>query len=74
MTLPQQMEIQMKTLILAATLIGATLSSVAPVAAMTLKDGLYDISVMDFDRRGRRPRTPGGSGCDGAGDVGKPGC
>lgn len=65
----------MKTLILTATLIAATLSTVAPVSALTLKGGLYDISMMDtFDRRGRGTRTPGGSGCDGAGDAGKPGC
>jgi len=69
------LEVPMKTLILTATLIAATLSTVAPVSAMTLKAGLHDIGMMqDFDRKGRRPRTPGGSGCDGAGDVGKPGC
>ncbi len=65
----------MKTLILTATLIAATLSTLAPVSAMGLKDGFHGLAQLDIvDRHGRKTRTPGGSGCDGAGDVGKPGC
>ena len=67
------LEVPMKTLILTAMLIAATMSSVPAHAAF--KAGLHDVSMMDsFDRRGGGTRTKGGSGCDGAGDVGKPGC
>lgn len=58
----------MKTMILTATIVGALLGALAPVQAMSLSDGLYDASMIDsFDRR--RPRVPGGSGCDSPRDI-----
>lgn len=70
-TVLPNLEVPMKTLILTATLIAATLSTAPAQAAF--KAGLHDIGVTDsLERRGTR--TPGGSGCDGKGDVGKPGC
>ena len=64
----------MKSLILAATLVASALTAI-PATAMVIADGFHTLDMQQsFDRRGRRPRTLGGSGCDGAGDAGKPGC
>lgn len=59
----------MKKFLLTATLAAITLSAVAPAQALTFGNGLFDASVQggDFDRR--RPRVPGGSGCDDPRDI-----
>jgi hypothetical protein len=63
------MEIKMKKVLMLATLAAIAVTSVAPVAAMTRATGLFDASIMspEFDRR--RPRVPGGSGCDSPRDI-----
>ena len=59
----------MKSFLMTATLAAIALTSVTPVAAMTRLGGLYDASFLsaEFDRR--RPRVPGGSGCDSPRDI-----
>lgn len=59
----------MKKLMMIATLAGLAAASVAPAQALSLADGLFDTSILDgsFDRR--RPRVPGGSGCDDPRDL-----
>ena len=67
---PTNLEIIMQKLLLTATLAAIALSAVAPAQALNLSTGLFDASMLDqFDRRGRRPRVPGGSGCDDPGDI-----
>jgi hypothetical protein len=63
------MEMTMQKILMAATLAAIAVTSVAPVAAMTLSSGLFDAGVLssEFDRR--RPRVPGGSGCDDPRDI-----
>jgi hypothetical protein len=63
------MEMTMQKILIAATLAAIAVTSVAPVAAMTLTGGLFDASILspEFDRR--RPRVPGGSGCDDPRDL-----
>lgn len=58
----------MKALLLATTLASVVIGAVMPVAAMT-SAGVYDATTLsgDFDRR--KPRVPGGSGCDDPGDI-----
>lgn len=65
----------MKPLILTATFAAFAFTLVAPAQAAFVADGINALSQADsgFDKR-RKPRVPGGSGCDGAGDIGKPGC
>jgi hypothetical protein len=65
----------MSKLILAATAAVLALSFSAPVrAAVTTQAGIHaDADQMLFERHGKG-RVKGGSGCDGRGDVGKPGC
>jgi hypothetical protein len=58
------LEIIMKKLLLTATLAAITLGAVAPVQAMTAATGLFNASVLDGQVDKRRPRVPGGSGCD----------
>ena len=59
----------MQKILIAVTLAAIAVTSVAPVAAMTTANGLFDASVLmaEFDRR--RPRVPGGSGCDDPRDI-----
>ena len=59
----------MQKLILAASAAALVLSMITPVAAMTLpRSGLMaDSAVTEIDRR--RPRVPGGSGCDSPRDI-----
>jgi len=59
----------MQKLILTASTAALVLSMIAPVAAMPLvKSGLLaDSAVTEIDRR--RPRVPGGSGCDSPRDI-----
>lgn len=59
----------MKKIILVALIAGASLTSLAPVQAMTLSAGLFDMILPQdsFDRR--KPRVPGGSGCDDPRDL-----
>jgi hypothetical protein len=54
----------MKKLMLTVTLAAIAFSAVAPVQAMTSTKGLFDASVLDGQVDKRRPRQPGGSGCD----------
>ena len=63
------MESTMQKLILTASTAALVLSMIAPVAAMPLvKSGLMsDSAVTEIDRR--RPRVPGGSGCDSPRDI-----
>ena len=63
------MEIILKKLLLTAVLAAIALTAVAPVQAMSLACGLFDASALsaEFDRR--RPRVPGGSGCDSPRDI-----
>ena len=62
------LEIIMQKLLLTATLAAIALSAVAPAQALSFSTGLFDASMMDeFDRR--RPRVPGGSGCDSPRDI-----
>lgn len=60
----------MQKLLLAATLASVALSAVAPAHALTTGHGLFDASTLDstFDKR-RKPRIPGGSGCDDPRDI-----
>ena len=60
----------MKSLLLATTLATLVLGSALPVTAMTKAAGLYDASLMsgEYDKC-RKPRVPGGSGCDDPGDI-----
>jgi hypothetical protein len=62
-------ETVMKKLILTAATAALVLSMIAPVSAMTLgKSGFVaDSAVTEIDRR--RPRVPGGSGCDSPRDI-----
>ena len=59
----------MQKLLLTATLAAIALSAVAPAQALNLGNGLFDAALVnaEFDRR--RPRVPGGSGCDDPGDL-----
>jgi hypothetical protein len=59
----------MQKLLLTATLAATLIGAVAPAQALNLGTGLYDASVLtgEFDRR--RPRVPGGSGCDSPRDI-----
>ena len=59
----------MQKLILTASTAALVLSMIAPVAAMQLvKSGLMaDSAVTEIDRR--KPRVPGGSGCDTPRDI-----
>jgi hypothetical protein len=58
-------EIKTQRLLLAATLAGLALGAVAPARALNVPIGLFDALMIDsIDRRNRRPRVPGGSGCD----------
>jgi hypothetical protein len=58
----------MQKLLLTATLAALALSAVAPAQALTFGNGLFDASMTDsIDRR--RPRVPGGSGCDDPRDL-----
>lgn len=59
----------MKNLMIIATLAAVTLGAVAPASAMTSAKGLFDASVLDGMVDKRRPRTPGGSGCDTPRDI-----
>jgi hypothetical protein len=60
----------MQKILLTATLAALAFSAVAPAQAMNFGTGLFDASMMDsIDRRGRRPRVPGGSGCDDPRDI-----
>ena len=60
----------MQKFLLIATLVATALSAVAPAQALNLTSGLFDASMIDsIDRRGRRPRVPGGSGCDDPRDL-----
>ena len=60
----------MQKLLLTATLAALALSAVAPAQALNFSTGLFDASMIDsVDRRGRRPRVPGGSGCDSPRDI-----
>ena len=60
----------MKALLLATTLASLTLGSVLPVSAMSFAPGLYDAAAIDSDvEKRRKPRVPGGSGCDDPGDI-----
>ncbi len=60
----------MQKFLMVATLAAIAVTSVAPVAAMTLSNGLFDASILsaEFDKR-RKPRIPGGSGCDDPRDL-----
>lgn len=59
----------MKKLILTATLAAAAFTAVVPAQALSLGNGLFDAALIsaEFDRR--RPRVPGGSGCDTPRDI-----
>lgn len=59
----------MKKLLLAASAAALVLTMIAPVSAAPLvKSGLIaDSAVTEIDRR--RPRVPGGSGCDSPRDI-----
>lgn len=59
----------MKKLLLTATLAAIAFSAVAPAQALILGNGLFDASGInaEFDRR--RPRVPGGSGCNSPRDI-----
>ena len=59
----------MKKLILTASTAALVLSMIAPVSAMPVpKSGMIaDSAVTETDRR--RPRVPGGSGCDSPRDI-----
>lgn len=59
----------MKKLILTATFAALTLSAVAPVQAMTLSNGLSVGLLTQTEIERRRPRIPGGSGCDTRQDI-----
>lgn len=61
----------MKTLILAATALAFVSTITGAVNAGTTPDGICSIDQMSggaIDRR-RKPRVPGGSGCDDPGDL-----
>ncbi len=61
----------MKTLILAATALAFTFSLDVAAHAGVGQDGIWSIDQMSdgsIDKR-RKPRIPGGSGCDDPGDV-----
>ena len=61
----------MKTTTLALALIGLALTSGVPAfAAQANLDGIYAdvLSQGDVEKR-RKPRVPGGSGCDDPGDI-----
>ena len=59
----------MQKLLLSATLAAIALGAVAPAQAMNIGNGLFDAALfsVEFDRR--RPRVPGGSGCDDPRDI-----
>ncbi len=59
----------MQKILMAATLAAIAVTSVAPVAAMTAAHGLFDAAFMTADLDRRRPRVPGGSGCDDPRDI-----
>ncbi len=60
----------MKTLILTATFAAFAFTLVAPAQAAFVADGINALSQADsgFDKR-RKPRIPGGSGCDDPRDL-----
>ena len=59
----------MKKLILTATFAALSFTAVAPVQAMTLSDGLLAGMLTKVEVERRRPRVPGGSGCDTRHDI-----
>ena len=59
----------MKTLLLATTLASVLLGNALPAAALTTTSGLFDVSVTTGDIDRRKPRVPGGSGCDDPRDL-----
>jgi hypothetical protein len=66
----------MKNLLLTATLAALAFTTAAPSFAMGGDDAITTIDELmigEHDRRGRgkgrKPRVPGGSGCDDPGDV-----
>jgi hypothetical protein len=59
----------MQKLLLIATLAAVALSATAPVKAMTFGSGLFDASILDGAVDRRKPRVPGGSGCDDPRDI-----
>jgi hypothetical protein len=59
----------MKSFLMTATLAAIALTSVAPAGAMTLASGLFDASALSTEIDRRRPRVPGGSGCDDPRDI-----
>ena len=59
----------MKTLLLTTTLASIILGAALPVAAMSTASGLFDATVTMADHDRRKPRVPGGSGCDDPGDI-----
>ena len=61
----------MQKFLMAATLAAIAVTSVAPVSAAPMSSSPAFEQLMDseFDRRGRRPRVPGGSGCDSPRDI-----
>ncbi len=60
----------MQKLILIATTAALTLTMITPIVAKPLTQFGFSIDqgTADFDKR-RRPRVPGGSGCDDPGDL-----
>lgn len=60
----------MQKILLVATLASLTLSAALPTyAAFTSNTGLFDASIVDGAVEKRRPRVPGGSGCDTPRDI-----
>ncbi len=59
----------MQKLLLTATLAALALTAIAPAQALTFGNGLYDASVLNGEIDRRRPRKPGGSGCDDPRDI-----
>lgn len=58
----------MKTIIFASVAALVAMTSLAPVSAATMKSGFQiDTAQAQVDRR--RPRVPGGSGCDSPRDL-----
>lgn len=59
----------MKKLLTIATLAGLAAGTVAPAQALTLTSGLFDATMLDDSMDRRKPRIPGGSGCDDPEDL-----
>jgi hypothetical protein len=67
---PNLLENNMKTFLSVLTLVGLTLTAAAPTyAAFTTNTGVFDGSVIGGAVDKRRPRVPGGSGCDTPRDI-----